>query len=104
MKRYSNFDDLKKDCPGICESIERENAAQFPHARFVVAVTGQYAIGLDEDHSDLMVLFDVGIPAEVLWVWGCGYLSDSVPDSRTFIDEYYVMENLEAWQQIEMVK
>lgn len=105
MKRYANFDDLKKDCPGICESIMRENEAQFPYARFVVAVVGQYAVGSeDEDQSDLIALFDVGFIDEVLYVWGCGYLPDTVPDSRTFIDEYYVMPDLEAWQQIELVK
>lgn len=104
MKRYSNFDDLKKDCPGICESIARENSIQFPHAKFVVAVVGQYAVGLDSSDSDLIVLFDVGISDEVLYVWACGYLPDSMPGSKTYIDEYYVMENLEAWQQVEMVK
>ncbi len=104
MKRYNNFDDLSKDCPGICETIARENARQFPHAKFVVAVTGQYAIGLDEGQADLIALFDVGIPEEVLYVWGCGLLQDTVSDSQTFIDEYYVMPDLEAWQQVGLVK
>lgn len=104
MKRYSNFDDLKRDCPGICESISKENEMQFPRATFIAAVTGQYAVGLDDDHADLIAIFDVGIPDEVLYVWGSGLLSDSIPGSRTFIDEYYVMENLEARQQMELVK
>lgn len=104
MKKYSNFDDLKKDCPGICQSIERENEKQFPHARFLTAVVGQYAVGLDDGDEDLIVLFDVGIDGEVLYVWACGWLADTVSGNRTFIDEYYVMPDLEAWQQVGMVK
>ena len=104
MKHYFNFDDLKKDYPGISESIDMENEGQFPHAKFVVATSGQYGVGIDRDNEDLIVLFDVGIPEEVLFVSACGYLPDSVPDSRTYIDEYYVMPELEARQHMGRVK
>jgi hypothetical protein len=104
MKKYSSFDDLKKDCPGISESIEMENEGQFPYAKFLAAVSGQYGVGVDPNNEDLIALFDVGIPEEVLFVLGCGYLADSVPDSRTYIDEYYVMPELEARQYMEKVK
>lgn len=104
MKRYTSFEELSKDCPGICKSIARENEAQFPHAKFVVAAVGQYGVGLDDEDQDLIVLFDVGLDEELLYVWGCGYLPDSVADSGTYIDEYDVMSDLEAHQQLDMVK
>jgi hypothetical protein len=104
MKQYSSFDELREDCPGICEAIARENNIQYPNATFIIAAVGQYSIGSDDDQSDLIVLFDVGVLNELLYVWGAGYLSDSIPDSRTYIDEYYLMTSVKAWQQLNLVR
>lgn len=104
MKQYTSFEELSKDCPGICESIVRENQRQYPHAKFISAAVGQYAVGLDEDQADLIILFDVGIPDELLYVWGCGLLSDTVSDSQTFIDEYYVTSKQNAETYLSLVR
>lgn len=100
MEIYANIDDLKKDCPGICEAILSENEAQYPKAIFISGRLGKYD---NDDDMSLVVLFDVGTD-ELLYVTAGGELDCPVPHWESYIDEYYLMPANEAWELINLLK
>jgi hypothetical protein len=106
-KHYIDFAELRKDFPATCQMIDDENEGQNPCATFLEAAVGQYAVGdprREDVDADLIALFDVGIPGEVLYVWVAGEITCSEPYSGAYIDEYYTMPIAEAVKQLSLVE
>lgn len=84
---FNSFEQIAEQFPGAYEMIMEENDAQYPNAKFVAGAVGKNHPS--DEELDIMVLFDVGTPDQVLWVWVSGDITDPVPNRGSFIDEYY---------------
>lgn len=102
MKKYVSFNELDLDYHNVCQAIKSENSAQFPNACFLSASAGNHELissQSDEQYLELIVLFDVEKPNELL------YVSVIITDDDDFvIDDYYLMETSEAFKQLNLLE
>jgi hypothetical protein len=102
---YSDLGVAVAAFPGAIELVLDENRQQHPEARFVVATIGPSSDPGEaaKGWAELVALFDVGCPGELLFVNVYGDLADPDGVPGAFIDEYSVFPEADARRWLALV-